>query len=240
MGGRVEAGPWLEAWLSAERLGTYLAAAGGDRALALALYEWNTTACAAVLHDLAHLEVAVRNAYDRAWNAHTPTGTVHWTRDPDRYFPPAARRARDGTFIDANRTPRNQIAAATRTAGRGAQAGKVIAELSFGFWRYLSISARETDLWLPYLRHGFIAGTSRKAIDTPMARLHMLRNRVAHHEPLLRADLDACYQDLTAITQRINPRITEHIATHTSWPPLAVQRPTRPGDTRQGLTVPPT
>ena len=35
---------WLEAWLSPVRLATYLAATGGDRRLALELYEWNTAA----------------------------------------------------------------------------------------------------------------------------------------------------------------------------------------------------
>lgn len=62
MKARSEVGPWLEAWLSPERPATYLTAAGGDRTLALELYEWNIAVAAAALHDLAHLEVALRNA----------------------------------------------------------------------------------------------------------------------------------------------------------------------------------
>lgn len=58
------AGSWVEAWLSAPRFAVYLTATGGDRARALALYEWNAQLSAALLHDLAHLEVGLRNAYD--------------------------------------------------------------------------------------------------------------------------------------------------------------------------------
>ena len=219
---------WLEAWLSPARLVTYLAAAGGDRRLALELYEWNTALSAAVLHDLAHLEVAVRNAYDAAWSARTSARPGHWTGEPGRYFPPVARRARNGVVVDANRTPRDQIASAVRAAGRGAPAGKVVAELSFGFWRYLSISARERDLWLPYLRHAFASGTSRKTIDGPMARLHLLRNRVAHHEPLLDADLEARYADVLAVLDRVDPRITAHVETYSAWTQITRQHPGSP------------
>lgn len=225
----------MEAWLPPARLATYLTAAGGDRPLALEFYEWNTAVSATVLHDLAHLEVAVRNAYDAAWIAGTSTRTEHWTGEPGRYFPPVARRARNGVVVDANRTPRDQIASAVRAAGRGAPAGKVVAELSF-FWRYLPISARERDLWLPYLRHAFVAGTSRKTIDVPMARLHLLRNRVAHHEPLLDADLEARYADVLAVLGRIDSRIAAHVETHSTWIETVSQRPhaSRSVQTRDG------
>ena len=46
------AGSWVEAWLSAPRFAVYLTATGGDRARALALYEWNAQLSAALLHDL--------------------------------------------------------------------------------------------------------------------------------------------------------------------------------------------
>ena len=56
----------------------------------------------------------------------------------------------------------------------------------FGFWRYLSTAAHHHPLWIPYLHTAFTAGTSRTAVDHPVGRLHHLRNRIAHHEPLLR------------------------------------------------------
>jgi hypothetical protein len=75
-------GSWVEAWLSGPRFSRYMNAAGGHRDKALQLYEWNTTLTAAVLHDLAHVEVAIRNAYDaaliRSWD-----GAQHWLLDPN-------------------------------------------------------------------------------------------------------------------------------------------------------------
>lgn len=45
--------PWVEAWLSPARYGVYVAVAGGDRRLALELYEWNAVISAAFHRDLA-------------------------------------------------------------------------------------------------------------------------------------------------------------------------------------------
>ena len=99
----------MESWLSRPRFGVYLAAVGTDRRLALALYEWNAAVSAVFLRDLAHLEVALRNAYDSAVVANTAIGLTHWTTDPYRLFPVRWRAARDRTPIDANRAPREQI-----------------------------------------------------------------------------------------------------------------------------------
>lgn len=62
-------GPWVEAWLGQPRFGRYLNECGGDRSLALATYEWNLRLGYALMRDAAHLEVALRNAYDRAVSA---------------------------------------------------------------------------------------------------------------------------------------------------------------------------
>lgn len=67
-------GQWVEAWLSPPRFGVYLAAVGGNRRRALDLYEWNAALSAAFHRDLAHLEVALRNAYDAAICANTRLG----------------------------------------------------------------------------------------------------------------------------------------------------------------------
>ena len=71
---------WVEQWLSAERWETYKSAAQEDSGLALRLYEWNTQLAGAIMHDVAHIEVALRNAYDRllsdSWS-----GSDHWLLD---------------------------------------------------------------------------------------------------------------------------------------------------------------
>lgn len=211
--------------MSAPRFNTFLAAAGGDRDKALKLYEWNAAMSAAVLHDLAHLEVGIRNAYDSALVARQPSA-AHWTQDAVRYFPVRINVARDGTSVDSNEAPRKQLLTAINQAGgAGAPTGKVVAELMFGFWRYLTISARETDLWLPYLRFGFVRGTTRRHIDSPMKRLHTLRNRVAHHEPLLIIDLNGRRNDLLGVLSRISPDLRTHVEAQSTWSSVQAQRP---------------
>jgi hypothetical protein len=217
-------GSWIEAWLSPPRFAVYVAAAGGDRQLALELYEWNAVVSSAFQRDLAHLEVALRNAYDAAIVANTPAGLPHWTTDPYRLFPVRWRAARDGTRIDANRSPREQIERAVREAGPGAPPGKVIAELMFGFWRYLSTAAHHHPLWIPYLHTAFAPGTSRRAVDRPVGRLHQLRNRIAHHEPLLRRNaatgmlslttqhLAERHSDLLTVAELISLELRDYVA----------------------------
>jgi hypothetical protein len=105
----------------------------------------------------------------------------------------------------------------------------VIAELTFGFWRYLSSAAHEVPLWRPYLHR---AGTSRIAVDAPVTRLHRPRNRAAHHEPLLHRDrtsdlmqlatghLTDGYGDLLVVAGRISNDLQAYIAAHSSCPTI--------------------
>lgn len=217
-----EPGPWVESWLSNPRFAVYLTA-GGNRRRGLALYEWNAVMSAVFLRDLGHLEVALRNAYDAAIVANTSSGLSHWTTDPYRLFPVRWRAARDGTRVDSNRTPRKQIERAVREAGPGAPPGKVIAELTFGFWRYLSTRQHHHPLWIPYLHNAFTPGTSRPAVDNPVGRLHWFRNRIAHHEPLLRRHpttrllimttphLQDRLGDVLTVAELISPELRDYI-----------------------------
>lgn len=84
------AGPWVEQWLSRPRFAVYLTAAGNDRDRALELYEWNAELSAAFVHDLAHVEVGLRNAYDHAMTAHLNLPR-HWTACGPQVFAPVYR-----------------------------------------------------------------------------------------------------------------------------------------------------
>jgi hypothetical protein len=226
-------GSWVEQWLSAGRFRTYLNGAGGDRSKALDLYEWSACMSAAIMHDLGHLEVAVRNAYNGALEARQP-GPLHWTEDLGRYFPYRRGRAADGTIIDRNNKPRRQIDQAIQAAGgSGATRGKVVAELNFGFWRYLTTTIHDGTLWVPYLRWGFPVGMraagpvplSRPVVDGAMGELHMLRNRVAHHEPLLGADLTARRADLVLLLDLIDDDLSQYVQLQSTWAAVEAQRP---------------
>lgn len=223
-------GSWLERWLSPARLQRYLDAAGQDRGRALALYDWNARVSAAVLMDLAHLEVALRNAYDRALTYATPAGHRHWTFAADIVFAPLHRtkraKGRARWIIDVNRQSREIVETAVRNAGGpSAPPGKVIANLNFGFWRYLSSKAHEKSLWVPYLHTAFPLRTNRGEVDARIGRLHELRNRVAHHEPLLDTNILARLDDLLWIADRLDPALGRYMAARTGVRSLDACRP---------------
>lgn len=218
------AGPWVQQWLSTPRHAVYLTAADNDADQALALYEWNSQLSAALHRDLAHLEVGLRNAYNAALQNRWP-GPPHWTARGHEVFAPLYR-TRGRRHIDVNHQPRQHLHRAANAAG-GEQAppGKVIAELPFGFWRYLSSTAHEKTLWVPCLHRAFPRGTDRREIDQPVGRLHQLRNRVAHHEPLLRTNVAGRLADLTRVASLINPELGQYLTATTTVPGWLAHRP---------------
>lgn len=169
--------------LTAERLGSYLAAADGDLALAFSLYEWNMRVSAGVLTTTGIVEVIVRNAMDqqlRAWAGAKKPGSTWLDLAP---------------LDDQGRS--DVTKARQRATRHGADAevhGKVIAELNFGFWRYLAASRYLTSLWVPALHRAFPRGprelrTRRGEAERRLQQLMFVRNRAAHHEPIHRRNL---------------------------------------------------
>ncbi|SFE43891.1 Abi family protein [Blastococcus tunisiensis] len=219
------AGRWVEAWLSGPRFAVYLAATGADRDRALALYEWNAQLSAALMHDLAHVEVGLRNAYDVALSARWP-GPPHWTLTGDTVFAPVYRK-RGRRRVDVNNKTRDSLRHAIANAGgRTAPPGKIVAELMFGFWRYLSSAAHEKTLWVPALHRAFPPGTDRAVhVDGPVGRLHDLRNRVAHHEPLLTTDVAGRLADLIGLAARLDAPLGQHVRANSTVSKLLAARP---------------
>lgn len=219
-------GPWVEDWLSPQRFATYLTAADGDRLRALALYEWNARVSAALLHDLGHLEVGLRNACDRALSGGTP---ISWTDPANTLFQPLVLN-RGGRLVDVNERFREQIADAVRQATTSTtpvpQHGDVVAQLGFGFWRYLGSKAHEKTVWVPLLNTAFPKGTDRRSdVDEPLTRLNRIRNRVAHHEPLLDANLGQRLRDVLGLAGRLNRQLETHIAAFSTVSQHVARRP---------------
>lgn len=214
-GSSATAGPWVDAWLSPARFGVYLAQVEGDRERALALYQWNSSLSCALLQDLGHFEVALRNAYAVALDV-TWAGYGHWLDDPASPLrAPVMRTKRGGPRgprrIDTNENLRKSIDAARRRYGSHAPPGKIIADLSLGVWRYLSSSAHEKTLWVPHLHRAFPPGTDRTTVDRTISGLHGLRNRAAHWEPLLVAPIGHRMNDLAWVANLLSPELAAYI-----------------------------
>lgn len=175
------------------------------------MYDWNVEASAAVLAVVARVEVVLRNALDRqmqVWAA--GRGFAEWVHDP-----PLDDRGRQ------------DVAEAIRRASAGGRVpthGHIVAELSFGFWRFLTSQRYLTALWIPHLGAAFPHANGhmrqrRTAVEHDARGIHFLRNRAAHHEPIhqrdLHRDLERMLHLLGAIDGnaqrwvRLRERITE-------------------------------
>lgn len=203
--------------LTAERLGSYLSAAEGDLDAAFALYEWNIEAAAAALSLTAMIEVVLRNALDkemRTWAA---------ARDESDWLAAAPLDTQGLT----------DITKARERAARGRQTvthGHVVAELNFGFWRYLMSRRYLTPLWIPALQHAFPHATGdarrkQRILEGHTQQLLYLRNRAAHHEPLHRRDLRADLDRSLQLAQAIHPTARSWVSAHQQLGQVLERRP---------------
>ena len=205
----------LETALSRERLSTYLDAAGGDRQRAILLHAWNTAVSAAFYGPLQGLEVMLRNAMHR--------------RLAERYGP--AWYDDPGAGLDRGAVKR--IAGARSKLardGHGDDPHRVVVTLSFGFWVSLLGPGGRTEagrkanhemtLWRPALRGAFAhrATLTRRQAHHPLDTLRILRNRVAHHEPIFARDLTADHARILDVAGWISPAVRTWIEHHSRAP----------------------
>jgi hypothetical protein len=168
-----------ERWLSRGRLAIYLSKTSNDLNRALRLYEWNAQVTAACLHDLGHLEVLIRNAYDIELSKVSPTwistNDPIWTR-MNGIENTKRRQAR------SNEYSRESLKKAQKNLQRPTH-GQIIANLTFGFWTALTQSERDATIWTPILS-GVFPQATRGSVHDRMNKLNTFRNRLAHWEPV--------------------------------------------------------
>ncbi len=174
--------------LTAPRLSKYMQAAGQNMEHALHLYILNAKVSAALMVDLHFFEVALRNKFDRELSArHGST----WFTSPT-FLGLAEQRMQDHL--------QKAIRDASRRVPSGQQLppGKVIAELTFGFWLQLTDRKFEHDLWTPALHKAFAPrkAPKRGVFNQLLEQLRQLRNRVAHHEPIFHLNVGAAHQNI--------------------------------------------
>jgi hypothetical protein len=205
----------LERLFSAERLSTYLAHCKGDFDAAVAMYRWNSAITAAFWEPIGHLEVALRNTLDgRLAARHRGLGRAgSWLDDPNQEL---SGRARLDIAVARDRV---------RQKGKRASDGQTISELSFGFWRFL-ITKKLTGLW-PDLAGGFPHAPDRRrpTIESPLARLHVFRNRLAHHQRVWNQAPEERYEDLLVLAGYIDPLLRVWIVNTSKVPQVLSKRP---------------
>jgi hypothetical protein len=190
----------LQTHLSVDRLSTYVQECQGDLDRAVAMYRWNSAVAAAFWESLGHVEVVVRNALCARLQArHVKFGRPgSWLDEP-----PLGPRA-----LQDIATARERV----RAKRKAVSDGQVVAELSFGFWRFM-LAKRYTNLW-PDLASAFPHAPDRdqQTVETPMVRLHEFRNRLAHHERVWSQPLPAMFADMMTVLGFVSPAVRDWVA----------------------------
>ena len=182
-------GAAFEDALSLERFGRYLAWAAGDRDRAIELYSLNTALSETLYTPLQMLEVALRN------RIHTVMADAHgqkWYNHDELIL-----LSRQRTQV-AN--AKNDLAYDKKPI----EPGRVVAALTFSFWTSMLGSDYE-QLWRRDLYK--IAGRHllRKELSRPLGKVRTLRNRIAHHEPIIYWKLPEHYQQMIDVIGWLSP-----------------------------------
>lgn len=216
----------LKAWFSSERMTTYSFHKDPE-----ALYLWNTRMTKAFLEDIQHVEVLLRNHVHKAVSSRYG---ARWYVNRD---------------IPFDRQARNSIEKAERraetTQGEAPPPGRVIPELSFDFWRYLFSNRYQATIW-PLVKNALVAtpiasveGTGPAIFMPSLADfrnevdvVYKLRNRCAHHEPIISRNkeheddrIGRAQEAISLVATWISPEAAQWIAAHSRIPDLRDLRP---------------
>jgi hypothetical protein len=186
----------IERALSPERFKGYLDRADGDRRKAITLHEKNTALSESLYGTIQGLEVPLRNAIH---DLLSPAFGCAWFDAPGILHHPQNK------MVVGARQKIDMSNHLILTPGR------VVAELSFGFWTGLVGKQYDQTLWVPHLHRAFpharavttspsgekkIHKLKRSAVADRLDSIRRLRNRIAHHEPILDVDAALRYQEI--------------------------------------------
>lgn len=184
--------------LSVERLDTYRARGkcpNNDEAV-FSYYLWNLTLCEAFYPCLQGLEITLRNNIN---DVLSKASGERWFED--------ARVLHLREQEDINRA-KQRLA----EQGRPHDPGRVISELSLGFWTSLLDRRYEQVLWPRFIKAVFPGMPkkirSRVNVARRMEGIRRLRNRVFHHEPIcFLTDLPQQHENILDAISWINPAV---------------------------------
>tara|TARA_R100000687_G_scaffold81338_2_gene78194 strand:+ start:718 stop:1371 length:654 start_codon:yes stop_codon:yes gene_type:complete len=187
----------LPSVLSSPRFATYLIEKNSDKEQALALYQWNLELSSAFIIPLQICEVGVRNsivtAIENAYGQNWPWAKSFEIalRNPPRSYSPR----RDLTNLR-----------------KLATTGKIVAELRFIFWEKMLTKGHDGAIWNNHLRTAFPHADQLKTIqelrtegNEELRKIRELRNRIAHHEPIFRRNIQDEYDRIKKVINWSNP-----------------------------------
>lgn len=202
--------------ISISRWNTYLNSAGQDEDRALRLYLWNATVGQSFHFPLQAVEIALRNVVNEAlcsqfgpdWSQNTAC-RIH-----------IGKRARDDIdkakqqFFKKYRNPNPTT-------------DQIVASLTFGFWATLT-NPKYTSLWPAECQNAFPHVPAPLMIGDISAlaeSVQIFRNRIFHHEPLIRRNLSGDYGDILKLLKWICPETSKWVKDNSCVPTVIREKP---------------
>ncbi|CAN5840244.1 Abi family protein [soil metagenome] len=185
----------FESNMSIARMSRYLTACGGDTKKAMTLYRLNLRLSQELFTVISCFEILLRNKIDTHLTSTLGNDWLKNASDPG------------GRFDNVNcRFTANSIKDALTKPGVHYSHNKIVAELGFGFWRYMFASYQYTATGRTSLAIFPAKPTSTATVQynanfafNQLAQINKIRNRIAHHEPV-------CFLSGSPIKNTVNVR----------------------------------
>lgn len=176
------------------RLKGYLSKAGGNKNLANELYSWDLDISSALWRHFNVLEIGLRSALSLQLVNMSPS--VNWWLNENLLL--QSEKSKIAALGDKNGTPFSQ--------------DEIITRLTLGFWASLLSKKYHQRLWQAGLEDAFpnFQG-KRRDFHMKLERLRKLRNRIAHHEPIIDREINLDLNLIVEVCGTLDRRIESWI-----------------------------
>lgn len=189
-------------------MGRYLDWSSGDPTAALHLYTLNAQLSEALYIPLQVLELSLRN---RIHDAMRHLLGDEWLLEASGCLGEKQKQKVRRALVELTLNRK------THTSEQ------ILSSLSFGFWTAL-LGTEYEELWRKALhqiaRKPGGKHVSRKSLSGPLTAIRKLRNRVAHHEPILHYNLPKHHADMRQIIGWLSPEAEQWCAECDRFPTL--------------------
>ena len=169
----------LSSAISHQRLYRFLSHSGDDFEKTLKLYEKNMRVSAGFYPIMSCFEICLRNKIHEAMQEKYGCG---WLIDINTPLEDDDRKTVEGVY-------ENLIKEKRIGDSVDENMGRVVADLSLGFWARMLSKKYEESLWRPAIHHAFPNHKGLlKSLRNRVFMIRRLRNRIAHHEPIIFID----------------------------------------------------
>jgi len=204
--------------ISSPRFATYLQAKNNNIEQALALYRWNLEVSAAFMGPLHLCEVAIRNGISDGIE------TIHgnnwpWSQGFVRSLPSPRR----------GYSPKFDL---QQTSSRHNTSGQVISDIKFAFWGRILTRRFDRSLWegeffnvFPNASQKAGLVVARENCRNEVEKIRLLRNRIAHHEPIFNRNVQDELARILKLVEWRNPTAAIWLSNIETVSPLIGRKP---------------